>query len=103
MIKKISLFIILTMNLIAKEINKETITNYIYINPETKQEYKVIIEGSYYKIKITPGNIFQHRSKEVDDILAYIKRENLIISRKKNTLQICQVKKCKCKEENDLK
>ena len=53
MIKKISLFIILTMNLIAKEINKETIINYIYINPETKQEYKVIIEGSYYKIKIT--------------------------------------------------
>lgn len=98
MIKKISLFIILTMNLIAKEINKETITNYIYINPETKQEYKVIIEGSYYKIKVTPENIVQHRSKEVDDILAYIKKENLVISRKKNTLQICEIDRCKCEK-----
>ena len=41
MIKKISLFIILTMNLIAKEINKETITNYILVLFQVLYKYNL--------------------------------------------------------------
>lgn len=88
MIKKFILFIILAINSLAIEINEETITKYIYIKPETKQEYKVTRGVNYYEIKLTPENIVKLSFKKCDDILAYIKRENLIISRKKNTLQI---------------
>ena len=88
MIKKFILFIILAINSLAIEINEETITKYIYIKPETKQEYKVTRGANYYEIKLTPENIVKLSFKKCDDILAYIKRENLIISRKKNTLQI---------------
>lgn len=88
MIKKFILFIILAINSLAIEINEETITKYIYIKPETKQEYKVTRGANYYEIKLTPENIVKLSFKKCDDILAYIKKENLIISRKKNTLQI---------------
>lgn len=98
MIKKFILFIILSINSLAIEINEETITKYIYIKTETKQEYKVTREGNYYKIKLTPENIVQHSSRKCDDILAYIKKENLVISRKKNTLQICETDRCKCEK-----
>lgn len=98
MIKKFILFIILAINSLAIEINEETITKYIYIKPETKQEYKVTRGVNYYEIKLTPENIVKLSFKKCDDILAYIKRENLIISRKKNTLQICEIDRCKCEK-----